>query len=663
MSFAPDSLRAQSSRFGTYGVLGIGIASAIALMWVAWGPLIQPDEVGRRRFQDWKAEAEDEVRRGWAQLNSDRELLKLALGLKLDMQAIAPEFWKPALAPAGNEAAAWLSKRAKRAPNFDLLMSESERHEFQTGDLDRAISACRDAIRVGPDPVREAEAQLRLLQLLLKAEKPEQALHPWKWMVRNLKGHESIGDLSILGIGYLVLGHSNAELGAELLANTRGKINETLQAHRLQIPDAGLVVKRGKDFGILELEIGASTQRLEQLMVNHRFSTQGLAANATKFFLLHRLTASFEKFGVKEIPTGASLHTGAEYTACTFRSQGTDALLFGLVDSPSLPAKLKKHLAPAIGIDQGFTFDVLPATSLDQSKLANSVSLPCTNYRVVVSHPDPEAIRKRAETPIQFLRWGLSLLGLLTLATSLAIHRAVRRQQRLQQLKTDFVANVSHELRTPISSILLMAENLENQLVADSESISRYHRLIRREAVRLRRLVADILDFSRLNHGELPAPQLATVQLDQWQHDLSRELVQWSKDHQIELRLMGNLPAKEAVLDAESIRRAIFNLADNAKRHSGSSKVDLLFTSEANQLSVQIRDYGTGLAKGSERRIFEPFQQASSQSVQGKGAGLGLAIVAQIVQSHGGEVSAANATGGGAEFTITLPTVTAIQSP
>jgi signal transduction histidine kinase len=91
-------------------------------------------------------------------------------------------------------------------------------------------------------------------------------------------------------------------------------------------------------------------------------------------------------------------------------------------------------------------------------------------------------------------------LAFIALALGLAVAgfsvtRSIRRERRLAQLKALFVANVSHELRTPVASILLMAENLEQQRVSEPGTQARYYRFIRQEADRLRRLVNDVLDF------------------------------------------------------------------------------------------------------------------------------------------------------------------------
>ncbi|MBC8406017.1 MAG: HAMP domain-containing histidine kinase [Planctomycetes bacterium] len=654
MSFAPDSLRAKSSRIGTYGVLGIGIASAIALILVAWGPLVQPEKFGLRRFQELKAEAEDGIRRRWTRSNSTRDISRVALGLEWDRFDLPPESWQPALSPLSNEVGSWLEQRTNRAPNFDLLLAESERHEFQTGDLERALTACRDALRIRSDPVRTAEAQLRLLQLSLKAEQVDQAQAPWKWMVENLYGHESLDGYSILGIGYLALGSSEVEFPAELLAATHEKLSAAITESRLHFPDPNIhVIDEGEER--VSIQVGQSFQELTKLFEQHRLTTPELNALFREFFQHRVLVARFHLSEIQKIPIGVSLHRGEDYTTCSFLQQGSDTLSLALVPTASLPARLKDYLASDISLEHGFEIQVGTSSDVDSETLTQSLALPNTDYRITVKHPNPSSLVRQAAIPIQFLRWGLSVLGLLTLVTAVAIHRAVLRQQRLQQMKTDFVANVSHELRTPISSILLMAENLENQLVTDRKNVDRYHRLIRREAVRLRRLIADILDFSRLNRGKLPAIQLTPVKLVQWQQDLTAEFRQWSKDHQVQLRVEGELPAIPVMLDPEALRRAAFNLADNARRHSGKAEVDLIFAASPDTATIRIRDFGIGLTKGSEKKIFEPFYQDLSDSIKGKGAGLGLAIVAQIARSHGGEASAANADGGGAIFSLTIP--------
>jgi signal transduction histidine kinase len=266
---------------------------------------------------------------------------------------------------------------------------------------------------------------------------------------------------------------------------------------------------------------------------------------------------------------------------------------------------------------------------------------------------NPKQYREEARASYRWLRILLHALGLMCALLGFALHRQRQRELAVQHLKSEFVANVSHELRTPLSSILLMAENLSGGKV-NSDTQARYHELILRESQRLRRLVDDVLDFSRLDRGEGPRARIETVSLSQFGADLHAELQAWAEQHGAQLAWNGIGLTGEAALDVEALRRAVFNLADNALRHSGSTQINLEVEADARQLQLRLRDYGKGLPEGSEERIFRPFEQLNPGSTAGKGAGLGLAIVAEIARAHGGKVDARNLTDGGTLFTMTL---------
>ena len=109
--------------------------------------------------------------------------------------------------------------------------------------------------------------------------------------------------------------------------------------------------------------------------------------------------------------------------------------------------------------------------------------------------------------------------ALFTGVAAALISRALRRERILSDLKSAFIARVSHDLRTPVASILLMAENLQEGRVG-ADSAPRYHGLIRSEALRLRRMVDDVLDFSRLERGRAPDLHREDVDLAHFVDDL-----------------------------------------------------------------------------------------------------------------------------------------------
>jgi len=230
----------------------------------------------------------------------------------------------------------------------------------------------------------------------------------------------------------------------------------------------------------------------------------------------------------------------------------------------------------------------------------------------------------------------------------------LKRERTLATLKTDFVANVSHELRTPLASILLLSENLEAGRVSAPADQARYHSLIRREALRLRRLVDDVLDFSRLERGKRIDIRREPLRVDPWLERTFEELGEWAREHTLELAIARSPTEAEAEIDAEALRRALLNLLDNARKHSGGTQVELSAMRAGRELVLSVRDHGRGISAEDRERVFEPFTRLANGDAPG--AGLGLSIVREIAREHGGTVRALEPESGpGIVFQMRIP--------
>lgn len=236
------------------------------------------------------------------------------------------------------------------------------------------------------------------------------------------------------------------------------------------------------------------------------------------------------------------------------------------------------------------------------------------------------------------LRWSLLLAAASLLLASLTIVRALARERRLAELKSTFIANVSHELRTPLASILLMAENLEDGRVEDPASLVRYHSNIRREAQRLRRLVSDVLDFSRLERGAGPRLEREEHDLGRWGNEVAEEALDRGARDGVAIELdVAGLRGERALFDADALRRVVINLVDNAVKYGGG-EVRFVARIDGDELELVVADRGVGIPIGEREVIFDPFHRLADGD-GAAGTGLGLAIVRALVEAHGGRVS------------------------
>jgi signal transduction histidine kinase len=317
----------------------------------------------------------------------------------------------------------------------------------------------------------------------------------------------------------------------------------------------------------------------------------------------------------------------------------------------SLRARVERNeLAPT-----GFQLDLGLGEDLEGEPVRDARALPGDVLELTLRHVDPEAAVRAEGGRLALLRAALLVVSVLTAGAGLATFRALRRERRLAELKSAFVANVSHELRTPLASILMLAENLEAGRVGDEGGRARYHALIRREAERLRRLVADVLDFSRLERGKGVELRREALEVDALASSLREEAVSWAQRAGFELALDVEPAAGKVEVDLDALRRCVVNLLENARKHSGEGGATLSVQVVPGELVVAVEDAGRGVPEESRARIFEPFTRLERDD-GAAGTGLGLAIVREIARAHGGEVTLRPGTGGrGARFEVRLP--------
>jgi len=219
-----------------------------------------------------------------------------------------------------------------------------------------------------------------------------------------------------------------------------------------------------------------------------------------------------------------------------------------------------------------------------------------------------------------------------------------------------FLAMLGHELRNPLNSIGIVAKMLERESLSD-DRLARMRTLIGRETRQLSSLVDDILDVSRVLAGKM---SLAVQSVDFT--TLVRESVQSFEDmaRQRELSVALAIPEEPIAMIADPvrIRQVIANLINNAIKFSRPpGSIDVSIGIDADFAVLKIRDGGIGIAAELLDRIFEPFAQAALQPPHG--LGLGLSVVRQVTELHGGSVTAASeGVGRGAEFTVRLPRAT-----
>jgi two-component system phosphate regulon sensor histidine kinase PhoR len=213
---------------------------------------------------------------------------------------------------------------------------------------------------------------------------------------------------------------------------------------------------------------------------------------------------------------------------------------------------------------------------------------------------------------------------------------------------------VSHEFRSPLSSISQISELLNEDRWPSPERKRKGYEILSRESARLKRLVEGLLDFTRMEAGTA-GYRLEPVQPEDLVRAVVEEFRPGANGATLDLKVSADLPGIRA--DGEALRRALWNLMENAVKYSpGTARVHVEAARDGAWLAIRVRDEGMGIPAEEQSRIFQKFYRGSeAKELKVKGTGIGLAMVRHIVEGHGGEIRVDSAPGRGSTFTILLP--------
>jgi len=243
-----------------------------------------------------------------------------------------------------------------------------------------------------------------------------------------------------------------------------------------------------------------------------------------------------------------------------------------------------------------------------------------------------------------------------SLARALVIFHDISQIRSLEAVRKEFVANVSHELRTPLSIITGYLETLIEG-GDDQETNLRFLRTMHKHAQRLNLLIEDLLLLSQLESRKISLT-FEPVDLSESVHRVLEQLDSRIRESSATVTVTMPKPLPRIEADGFRIEQALYNLLDNALKHSSKSgaRVDLEARSEATSVLVSICDDGVGIPLSDQPHIFERFYRVhKDRSRDAGGTGLGLSIVKHTVQAHGGSIAVQSRPGAGATFLMTLP--------
>ncbi len=235
----------------------------------------------------------------------------------------------------------------------------------------------------------------------------------------------------------------------------------------------------------------------------------------------------------------------------------------------------------------------------------------------------------------------------------LLVVRDVTEAKRLEAVRRDFVANASHELKTPTATIRAVAETISTARTDDPAVTARFAEQLEREAIRLSRIVSDLLDLSRLETGSDLGEEVA---IDQILDEERERFEEAAAQAAVELRIDAK-PAGRVRGSARDLSLLARNLVDNAIRYTKpGARVEVDLAKDEGHVVLTVADTGIGIPTRDLPRIFERFYRVDrARSRETGGTGLGLSIVKHIVENHGGTVDVQSELGRGTTFVVRLP--------
>ena len=220
--------------------------------------------------------------------------------------------------------------------------------------------------------------------------------------------------------------------------------------------------------------------------------------------------------------------------------------------------------------------------------------------------------------------------------------------ERIDEQRSALLRSVSHDLRTPLATIRAVTSDLLGGAAYDDDTRAELLALVADESERLDRLVANLLNLSRIEAGALRPDRQAVAMEELVTHTVNRlDRLLGRRRVQVDL---GHLPLVDG--DYTQLEQVVTNLLENTARHAPSgSTIRIGGRAAGGGVEIWVDDEGVGIAPFERQRVFEAFRRGDGSS----SSGIGLAICKAIVEAHGGTITVGGAPSGGARFLFTLP--------
>lgn len=586
----------------------------------------QERELADRRAAEQRAEARDQLRR---ELTARLQALRLEQVNRLlgeSGRRLPPNSPIVFVAPMMNDrmVAPWEDDRAVPAPSavFERWQREGEAQEFQRRDAAAAAGAYRHALETARSPRERCSARAWLGRVYLNA---------------GLAMEAEKADLEVLRACQEVFDADGVPLALYAAERRLGDApsDTVVSEHVLHI--AGVSRWRSPNEAFL-------LQSLLARMASPA-ATAALRTMADEIHNIEQIIAL-----VQGRPDDLAKLQRASRSApgdLAWMGYGDEPWLITLVSpssfaTPVMMAVSARRIAPA-----GVTLRRTPA--------AGAVPL---GDGFVDLHAEWPARQFEAAGTVPGVLYGavVSVVIGAALFAGYLLWRDVHRETETARLRSQFVASVSHDLKTPLTSIRAHAETLLLGRTTSTETTSDYLKTIVSESERLSRLVESVLAFSRIEQGR-KTYHLQATRLEDVVRSAAKTMEYALSQVGFTLTISSDGTTPTLHADPEALTQAILNLLANAMKYSGDARrIEIRLGSCAGEAFVDVVDYGIGIARDDQARIFERFQRVQSLETAGiAGTGLGLPLALHVVEAHRGRMAVDSAPGRGSTFSIRFP--------
>lgn len=265
------------------------------------------------------------------------------------------------------------------------------------------------------------------------------------------------------------------------------------------------------------------------------------------------------------------------------------------------------------------------------------------------------------------LRWSLVVAWLGVAAAALAAGIVLQGVTALSERRAAFVSAVTHELRTPLTTFRMYAEMLAENMVSSEDQRQAYAKTLKTEADRLAHLVENVLEYAQLERGKSRSRR-ETIRLAPLLERIAPRLQERAESAGMGITLRwDNEGDREALLstDPVAVEQILFNLVDNSCKYGkNESRAEIeiavgrskLCNAVQGSMGISVRDFGEGISKSQQRRLFQPFSKSAEEAASSApGVGLGLALCKRVAVALGGKLELVHTGNEGTEFMLCLP--------